>query len=92
MSGEIGTEVTERMGEVGSEVQRLSSAIKQLDSSVGHLYERLSSVLAQPKEGEKKESTPKEVLVPLAEKIRNETDMVHSIICRLGGLHEQVEL
>ena len=82
----------DKQGEVGSEVQRLSSAIGQLDSAVGHLYERLASVLAQPKECEKTEATPQEPLVPLALEIRAETEVLHSIIRRLGGMHEQVEL
>ena len=86
------TNTADRPGEVSSVVERLTSAIKLLDSSVARLYERLGSVTAQPKEVAEEREPPEQSLVPLAERIRKETEMLDKIIRRLVWMYEQIEL
>ena len=83
----------EGQGEVGTEVDRLSIAIKQLDSSVEKLFQKLGGVLKTPAgKGEEPAESPKKPLVPLADRIRDETDRLQSTISQLSILHGQIEL
>jgi len=89
---EPGQAAAGRIGEVSTEVERLSSMIKQLDSSVEELFQRLGVVLRSPPEKEEDAGSPREALVPLADSIRNETDQLSKSVIRLNKLSSQIEL